>query len=185
MATNVSYGKIQLQADVKNANAGMKALQDRAESLRGKIASLKEELNGTVDVGRIKDINTEIGKTEKQLGQVNKMLKENVRGLSAFEEVLKNGIGASSIAQLTSAITYATQRMKNVGAEEVELRDSFRSFNTEARAQIDILTKGYENIIANINNVRKVSDTALDGFIADMQTVSPVRYAGSWRAQTR
>lgn len=171
MATNVSYGKIQLQADVKNANAGMKALQERAESLRGKIASLKEELNGTADVGRIKDINTEIGKTEKQLGQVNKMLKENVRGLSAFEEVLKNGIGASSIAQLTSAITYATQRMKNVGAEKVELRDSFRSFNTEARAQIDILTKGYENIIANINNVRKVSDTALDGFIADMQKV--------------
>ncbi|MBR1800691.1 MAG: phage tail tape measure protein [Bacteroidaceae bacterium] len=171
MATNVSYGKIQLQADVKNANAGMKALQDRAEQLRSKITSLKDELSGTADTGRIKDINKEIRQTERQLGQVNKMLKDNVRGMSAFEEILKNGINSGSIAQLASAITYATQRLKNLGAGETELRDSFRSFTEESRAQMNILSKGYEHIMENLGNVRKVSDTALDGFIADMERV--------------
>jgi uncharacterized protein len=175
----LSEKDVYIETEAVNATvrAGGRIIAPRAVIAGGNMDALREIIAGVLgsaDGGQAKLRAGKRGRILERLGQIDRDLKHGEKQLAdvkatvyRFVKMKVDGVGLTAeqeqvLGKLQEAQKVLPVRLEALQAERVQLQTELQK---KAEARIEVHDTVHENVLIDINNVRKVIDSAIQGVV--------------------
>lgn len=188
MAARHDIIHIDFQANAGKANAALQALQTEAAKARDKVTQLRNDLQNAkatnMPVDQIQKLEAELKKAETESRQWSQALQNNMKGVRALDEAIKQfNNGKGSVEGMSAALSKAARNAAQL-QQSRETRGSQTWKEMEAliialdkniaKANIDIA-----NLVSTVQNGGKTTKAALTQAKTDLEQLMTMTVRGS------